>query len=114
MRLVLALVLSMPAWALSNAVTIQEKSGSDQTNRVLMIPRYFADNEICLNPRPYSGGSAMTYWQTNVRTRWPGDGDCSGGYARFAFITVEIPTLAANSTTFSIEFRSDAAASSDG
>ena len=113
MRLVLALLLSMPAWALSNAVRIQEKSGSDQTNRVVMIPRYFADKEICLNPRPYNAGSAMTYWQTNVKTRWPADGNCSGGYVRFALITVEIPTLTANST-FAIEFRSDAATASSG
>jgi hypothetical protein len=100
-------------WGLSNGVTVQEKSGSDQTNRVLTIPRYFADKEICQYPAPYTDGAAMAYWQADVKTRWPADAACAGGYARIVLVTVEIPSLAANSSMV-IEFRNSTLASSTG
>src|ERR1039457_4748249 len=91
------------AWALSNAVTIQERSGSSQTNRVLTVPRYFVQGEICQYPQPYTGGSAVTYWQADVKTRWPADSNCGGGYARFAEITIEITLIGGSNTV--VEFR---------
>src|ERR1017187_4316242 len=106
----IAVIASLPLWALSNAVTIQEKSGSTQTNRVLTIPRYFAQGEICQYPQPYTGGSAVTYWQADIKTRWPSDANCSGGYVKFALITIEI-TLTASSNTV-VEFRNSSSASS--
>jgi hypothetical protein len=111
MRFLLVILFSMPLWALSNAVTIQEKSGTTQTNRVVTIPRFFADKEVCLNPRPYSGGSPVAYWQTNVKSRWPSDASCVGGYVKFALITVEIPSLNGNGAV-AVEFRGDASPSS--
>ena len=112
MRLVAILICSAPLWGLSNAVTVQEKSGATQTNRVVTIPRFFADKEVCQNPRPYSGGSAVSYWQADVKSRWPGDSACTGGYAKFALITVEL-TITGNGAT-AVEFRSDASSSSCG
>jgi len=115
MNIIAAILIAvLPAMALSNAVTIQEKSGSTQTNRVITIPRYFAQDEVCLNPRPYLGGLAVAYWQADVKTRWPGTAACSGGTVKFALISVQIPSIAANSSTTVVEFRSDAAASSAG
>src|ERR1017187_4988062 len=108
----IAVIASLPLWALSNAVTIQEKSGSTQTNRVLTIPRYFAQGEICQYPQPYTGGSAVTYWQTDIKTRWPADSNCSGGWVKFAEITMEI-TLTASSNTM-VEFRNSLPGSSGG
>jgi hypothetical protein len=100
------------AWALSNAVIVQEKSGSTQTNRVLTVPRYFAQGEICQYPQPYTSGNPVTYWQADVKTRWPADSNCAGGYAKFAEITIEI-TLAGSSNTV-VEFRNSASSSSGG
>src|ERR1035438_4739019 len=100
------------SWGMSNAVTIQETSGSTQTNRVLSIPRYFAQGEICQYPQPYTGGSAVAHWQADVKTRWPGDANCGGGYVKFALITIEI-TLTASSNTV-VEFRSSSSSSSGG
>src|SRR5437764_6711146 len=102
MRLLAVLIWSAPLWGLSNAVTVQEKSGATQTNRVVTIPRFFADKEVCQNPRPYSGGMAVSYWQADVKSRWPGDSACTGGYAKFALITVEL-TLTGNGAT-AVEF----------
>src|ERR1035438_9191998 len=108
----LLLLASLPLFALSNAVTIQEKSGSTQPNRVLTVPRYFAQGEICQYPQPYTGGSAVTYWQADVKTRWSADSNCGGGYVKYALITIEI-TLTASSNTV-VEFRNSASSSSGG
>src|ERR1039457_2172341 len=108
----IAVIASLPVFALSNAVTIQEKSGSTQPNRVLTVPRYFAQGEICQYPQPYTGGSAVTYWQADVKTRWPADSNCGGGYVKYALITIEI-TLTASSNTV-VEFRNSASSSSGG
>jgi hypothetical protein len=113
MRILPLVLAAMPAFALSNAITLQEQSASTQTNRVITIPRYFADKEICQNPRPYSGGSAVAFWQSDVKTRWPADAACVGGYAKLSLVTVEIPSLT-GSGTVSVEFRSDPASSSSG
>ena len=109
-KIPLLLAAASISWGLSNAVTIQETSGSTQTNRVLTIPRYFAQGEICQYPQPYTGGSAVTYWQADIKTRWPSDANCSGGYVKFALITIEI-TLTASSNTV-VEFRNSSSASS--
>jgi hypothetical protein len=97
-------------FGMSNAVTIQEKSGSVQTKRLLTIPRYFAQGEICQYPAPYTGGTILTYWQADVKTRWPVTTACVGGSVRFALVTVE--------TTFTtsqvVEFRNSASTSSGG
>ena len=111
-KLLLLLVTSLPVWGLSNAVTIQEKSGSTQSNRVLTTPRYFAQGEICQYPQPYVSGSAIANWQADVKTRWPADSNCSGGYVKIALVTAEL-TLGAGSNTV-MEFRNSASSSSSG
>ena len=115
MKLAIFILASCPLWALSNAVTIQEKSGTTQTNRVLTIPRYFAQDEICQYPRPYNDltSAFVTNWQVDIKTRWPVDSICSGGAAKYALITIEI-TLAASSTNNVIEFQNSSSSSSGG
>src|ERR1035441_1460863 len=95
-KIPLLLAAASISWGLSNAITLQEKLGSTQFNTVRTVPRYFAQGEICQYPQPYTGGSAVTYWQADIKTRWPGDANCGGGYVKFALITIQI-TLTASS-----------------
>src|SRR4051812_30001996 len=99
------------SFALSNSVTLNNLSGA-QVTRVLTIPRYFADKEICQYPQPYTAGAAVRYWQADVRNRWPADGDCAGGYVKFALITIEQTISGSGSVT--VEFRNGEASSSGG
>ena len=111
-KIPLLLAAASISWGLSNAITLQEKLGSTQFNTVRTVPRYFAQGEICQYPQPYTGGSAVTYWQADIKTRWPGDANCGGGYVKFALITIQI-TLTASSNTV-VEFRSSSSSSSGG
>src|ERR1039458_3156616 len=112
-KIPLLLAAASISWGLSNAVTIQETSGTTQTNRVVPIPRYFAQGEICQYPQPYTGGSAVAHWQADVKTRWPGDANCGGGFGKVPLITIEI-TLPASSSNTVVEFRNSSSASSGG
>lgn len=112
MRTLILLLASLPIWALSNAVVLQEQSGATQNNRVITIPRWFAADEICQYPQPYVFGGAVANWQADIKTRFPASASCSGGSVKFALITIEI-TLSANSNT-SVDFRSSSSSSSSG
>lgn len=107
-RLVVAALLCLgaqPVMALSNSVTLTDESGSPQTARTYTIARYFANQEICAYPAPYSGGTALAYWQADVKNRWPADSQCASGYVKFALVSFET-TLAANGSA-KVEFRND-------
>jgi hypothetical protein len=106
------LAATMPAWGLSNAVTLADRSGAAQTNRVVTVPRYFANKEICGFARPYAAGAGLPYWQADVKNRWAADTDCAAGYVKFALITIETSIPANGALT--VEFRSSATASSGG
>lgn len=103
MRLLLAAVLALPLFGLSNKVTLQDKAGADHGTRQFVIPRYFAKDEICSNPKPYIGGAAVAYWQSHVENRWPASGVCAGGAAKFAIIIIE--TTLASGENKDVDFR---------
>lgn len=107
MRRALACFLfALPVLALSNKVTLKDDSGSSHGTRQFVIPRYFAQDDVCANPRPYIGGSPVAMWQTHVDNRWPATTICPGGSAKFAIIVIET-TLGAGASV-DVEFRSSA------
>ena len=100
---ILLFLVCLPALALSNAVTINNLAATAQTARTWAVHRYFADKEICGQPQPFTGGSAITDWQADVTSRWAADGVCSGGYAKTAMISFE--ATVAGSSSLVVEFR---------
>lgn len=108
MRLILTVLLALPLLAVSNKVTLQDKSGTSHGTRQFVIPRYFAQDEICSNPKPYIGGSAVTYWQSHVENRWPASAVCAGGAAKFAVIIIETELLGGGSVDVAFRNSTDA------
>jgi hypothetical protein len=51
-------------------VKIKETTGSTQTSRPFTIGRFFAKGEIVHYPRPSISGTALSAWQSDVKTRW--------------------------------------------
>src|SRR6185437_15859333 len=91
------LLAGISCFALSNAVTVYDLTGSPQIRRVVTIPRWFAQGEICNYPQPCTGGGAVPYWQAEV--------------------TIPATTLAGTQTStgsLAVEFRSSSSASSGG
>lgn len=70
-------------WA-SNAVFLTDRSGADQVNRSITLPRYFAEGEIAGFAQPRINGQPAPYWQSDVKTRWP------DGSVRFALVSLEL------------------------
>ncbi len=89
MRFLITILFALPLMGLSNKVTLQDKAGASHGTRQFVIPRYFAQDEICSNPKPYIGGVAVTYWQSHVENRWPASAVCAGGAVKFAVIIIE-------------------------
>src|SRR6185437_2704124 len=115
------LLAGISCFALSNAVTVYDLTGSPQIRRVVTIPRWFAQGEICNYPQPFTGGAAVPYWQADVLNRWPADAACAAGYVKFAMVTAEVTipatTLAGTQTStgsLAVEFRGSSSASSGG
>lgn len=102
-QLLLLFILSISAFGVSNKVTLQDKSGFSHGTRQFVIPRYFAENEICSIPKPYIGGTPVSYWQSHVDNRWPASSVCPGGSAKFAIIIIETELL--GGSTVDVYFR---------
>lgn len=81
MKLALLALLALPAWALSNAVTIHSQAEEVPSTQVHRIPRWFARGEITGYPRPFVGGVAAAAWQADVKNRW------DDGSVRFAIVS---------------------------
>lgn len=66
------LLLAGVAWASTppSSVTITESSGSAQTSRTVIIPRYFAKGEITNYAKPAVAGQTIALWQNDVKNRW--------------------------------------------
>ncbi len=112
MKLLWLVPLSLPVWGLSNAVMVSTRASNvDHAAQVFTIARYFADKEVCGYAHPYVGGAPVTYWQSDVKNRWPADANCAAGYVKFALITLE---QALSARPMAVEFRSAGAASSAG
>ena len=95
------------AFALDNSVTVYERSGSTQTNRVVSIGRIFAEGEMasgCVTA--YAAGSALTT-QTDVKTKW------ADNSLQHAIVSFEIPSLAGNGSAI-VEFRNSASCNNTG
>jgi hypothetical protein len=103
--LILILATAASAWALDNAVTIYEASGSAQTNRPFSISRQFAEGEIAGCAQAYIGGSPVTT-QTDARTRWP------DGSLKHAIVSFKASLTANGSAT--VEFRNTASCNNSG
>ena len=111
-RILVLLAIAGPLFALTNAVYLTDQSGSTQTSRSITIPRYFANQEICGYPQPFMSGSGLTNWQADVKTRWPADVFCPGGWVQYAFVSFEL-TINAN-TQVTVEFRGNSNPCSSG
>lgn len=68
--IVLLLLLGQVAWGQVGSLTITELTGSTQTSRPFTISRFFKSGDIANYPRPRVGGSALSTWQSDVKTRW--------------------------------------------
>jgi hypothetical protein len=75
----------------SDTVTIQETSGTTQTNRAVSIPRAFVQGEIPNYAQASIGGTPVLT-QCDVKNRWP------DGSLKFAVVSLVIPSLPANGT----------------
>lgn len=93
MRYIALLLLCLPLLALDNSVNIYEASGLAQPFYPLTVHRVFAQGEFPAGtyPAPRVGGTAVTYWQTDVDSTWP-DGSAQRVYISFR------PSIAANET----------------
>jgi hypothetical protein len=90
-------VMALPAYALSNAVTIHAPAEAAPAAQVHRVPRWFAKGEITGQPRPFVGGSAAAAWQADVKNRW------DDGSAQYAIISFPAAIAAAGSIT--VDFR---------
>jgi hypothetical protein len=97
MKILALLLLAMPAYALSNAVTIHSAGAEVPASQVHRVPRWFAQGEITGQPRPFVGGIAAGAWQADVKNRWP------DGSVQYAIISFPAAIPAAGSVT--VEFR---------
>lgn len=73
MRVLATLLVGLPLWAVSNAVTVYEASGVAQTARPLSLMMVFIRGEFPAGtfPRPRVNGAAVAAWQVDVKSRWP-------------------------------------------
>lgn len=112
MLLLLFLVFPMLVFGVSNSITYTDKSAAEQTNRSFFQLRHFGNGELCDYPQPLVNGTPASFWQANVKTRWPGVPACPGGYVKDAYIGWEATITASGSIT--VEFRNTTASSSGG
>jgi hypothetical protein len=54
----------------ANWIKIKETTGANQASRPFTIGRFFAKGEIGAYPQPSVGGTPLTSWQADVKTRW--------------------------------------------
>lgn len=99
MRLILAFLLTIPVWALSNSVTISTETEVSAT-QVHRVPRWFAQGEIASYPQPFVANAAAAAWQVDVKNRWP------DGTVRFAIVHFQAAIPANGSIT--VDFRNSA------
>lgn len=97
MRILALLLLAIPAYALSNAVTIHAPGAEVPSTQVHRVPRWFAEGEITGQPKPYVGGVAAAAWQVDVKNRW------AEGSVQYAIISFPAAIAAAGSIT--VDFR---------
>jgi len=96
MKALALLLLTVPAWGLSNAVTIQTASAAPAT-QVHRVPRWFAEGEIAGHPRPFVNNLPAASWQAEVKNRW------ADGSVRFAIVSFQAGVPAGGSIT--VDFR---------
>src|SRR5215831_370219 len=104
MRILVLLLISLPAWSASNSITIKDTSNSAQTNRPFTVSRVFAKGDIAHFPKVVIGGTQVTT-QVDVKTRWP-DGSVQHAMVSFlasvgagASITVDFVDQASGNNT---------------
>jgi len=88
----LLLLLAAPSWAVTNALTITERSGSTQTNVPITVARPFASGEVATCPQAIVDGTPITT-QADVKQRWTSDSS-----VRHAILSFVLPSLTASST----------------
>lgn len=98
--------LCLPSWALTNAVTVYEASGSSQPLRPVSVMMAFSVGEIANYPKPRINGVTPAAWQSDIFTRW------ADGSVQTAVVSLRV-TLAANGSA-SIDFVNDTNRSSAG
>jgi len=77
----LLLLMAWPLLAdLHNGVVVHNTTESTQTDRPVLIHRWFARGEITGFPKPRVGGSSPASWQSDVKSRW------DDGSVRIAYV----------------------------
>lgn len=104
--LILLLVVSCAAFALDNSVTVHNLTASEQTNRVAVVSRLFAEGEIAACVQAYVAGDAIPT-QTDVKSRWP------DGTLKHAIVAVEIASISASGSV-QVDFRNSVSCNSPG
>ena len=54
----------------ANSVTIRDTSGGAQKDRVIILPRFFAESELSAYARPVINGTPAAQWQCDRRSQW--------------------------------------------
>jgi hypothetical protein len=101
MRHFILVLLTLPAWGLSNAVTLNPSAEVPST-QVHRVPRWFAQGEIQNYPQPYLANTAAASWQAVVKNRWP------DGSVRYALVSFPAPISSGSSVV--VDFRNSTSA----
>src|SRR4051812_44613936 len=88
MRILILLLVSVPAFGVTNSMTVVDKIGTAQTNYPLQFGRFFPDGAVLNYPQILINGSAATT-QANVTQRYV------SGYVKHAVLSVIVPSIAA-------------------
>jgi hypothetical protein len=99
MRFLALVLLTLPLWGLSNAVTITATSEVPAW-QVHRVPRWFAKGEIGGYPQPFVANVAAAEWQADVKNRW------ADGSVRYALVHFTSAIAASGSIT--VDFRNSA------
>lgn len=103
----LIFLMTVPLWAVSNAVVITDTTGSTQTSRPFSISRVFAEHEIAAYAQPRLNGTPISVWQCDRKNTWASDGSLK--HAMISFVA----TVPANGA-ITIDFVNNASSSSAG
>jgi len=96
-RFILFILAAWPVLAVTNSVTVYDTSGSTQTDRVIILPRFFKSGEIANYAQPVVDGTPATAWQCDLKNQW------SDSSLRWAIISFKATISASSSITVTFQ-----------
>jgi hypothetical protein len=82
----------------TDAVTIYEADGVDQSGRPISFGRAFVQGEFAQCLQPVVAGTPVTSYQVDVKNRWPADGSVK--FASIGFVAPSLPANGSMAVTF--------------